>query len=53
VIALRYGFWIKAMKGEEQSRYFCADKQDHVMKIMAAIIKAKVCQCTLTTGWIF
>ena len=30
------------MKGDDQSRYFCADKEDDMMKIMAAIIKTKV-----------
>ena len=38
----RYGFWIKSMKSDDQSRYFCADKEDDMMKIMAAIIKTKV-----------
>ncbi len=42
IIVHRYGFWIKAMKGEDQCRYLCADKQDDMMKIIAAIIKAKV-----------
>lgn len=30
------------MKGEEQSRYFCADKKEEMLKIMAAVVKAKV-----------
>ena len=38
----RYSFWIKATRGEEQSRYFCADHQEAVLKILAAVVKAKV-----------
>ena len=30
------------MKGEEHSRYFCADKKDDILKIMAAVVEAKV-----------
>lgn len=38
----RHSFWIKATKGDELCRFFCADNKDEMLKIIAAIVKVKV-----------
>lgn len=38
----RHSFWIKATRGDELSRYFCADSKDDMLKLIAAIVHAKV-----------
>ena len=38
----RHSFWIKATKGDESSRYFCSENKDDMLKIIAAVVQAKV-----------
>ena len=38
----RYCFWLKTMRGEENCKFLCADSEADMLKLMAAIIQAKV-----------
>lgn len=46
----RYCFWIKSMRGDENCKFLCADSESDMLKIMAAIVQAKVCVCYFTRG---
>jgi hypothetical protein len=41
----RYCFWLKAMRGEENCKFLCADSEADMLKLMAAIVQAKVVMC--------
>ena len=41
-LPFRHSFWIKATKGDELSRYFCSDSKDDMLKLIAAVVQAKV-----------
>jgi hypothetical protein len=49
LLFFRHSFWIKATKGDELSKFFCSDNKDDMLKLIAAVVQAKVSFCR--TSW--